>query len=41
MFRAAAVALVAMAAFDYFYCNGWYTRTAETIALNALHLITG
>jgi hypothetical protein len=41
MFRSAAVALVALAAFDYFYCNGWYTQTAEAIALNALHLITG
>ena len=41
MFRTAAVALVALAAFDYFYCNGWYTNAAETIAFNALRLITG
>jgi hypothetical protein len=41
MFRAAAVALVALAAIDYFYCNGWYTHAAEEVALNALHLITG
>lgn len=41
MFRSAAVALVALAAFDYFYCNGWYTHAAEAIALGALRLITG
>jgi hypothetical protein len=41
MFRAAAVALVALAAFDYFYCNGWYTHAAEAVTLNALRLITG
>lgn len=41
MFRAAAVALVALAAFDYVYCNGWYTHTAEAITFNALRLVTG
>jgi hypothetical protein len=41
MLRTAAVALVALAAFDYFYCNGWYMHTAEAIAVNALHLMTG
>jgi hypothetical protein len=41
MLRAAAVALAALAAFDYFYCDGWYTHAAEAIALNSLHLITG
>lgn len=41
MYRAAAVALVALAAFDYYYCNGWYTHTAEAIVLNALRFVTG
>jgi hypothetical protein len=41
MFRAAAVALVALAAFDHFYCDGWYLHTVEAILFNALHLITG
>jgi len=41
MLRAAAVTLAVLAAIDYFYCNGWYTHTAEAIALNALRLITG
>jgi hypothetical protein len=41
MFRSAAVALVALAAFDYFYCNGWYTQTAEAIVFRALHFISG
>jgi hypothetical protein len=41
MFRVAAVALVALAAFDYFYCNGWYIHTAEAVVLNAVRLITG
>lgn len=41
MFRAAAVAMVALAAIDYVYFDGWYTHTVEAIILNAFRLVTG
>lgn len=41
MYRVAAVALVALAAIDHFYCSGWYLQAAGAIALNAIRLVTG
>jgi hypothetical protein len=41
MSRVAAVTLVALAALDYFYCDGWYTHVVEAIVLNSLRFITG
>jgi hypothetical protein len=41
MFRAMTIALIAMAAFDYVFYNGWYTHTAEAVAVNALRILAG
>jgi hypothetical protein len=41
MFRAAATALVAMAAFDYFFLDGQYIHAVQMMVLSLLHFAIG
>jgi hypothetical protein len=41
MFRTMAIALVAMAAFDYFYLDGKYIHSVQTVTLSILHAFIG
>lgn len=41
MFRATAVALAALAAFDYLYFDSWYAHAVEAVMRDALHFIAG
>jgi hypothetical protein len=41
MFRTAAVALVALAAFDYFYLDGKYIHSVQMAVLSILHFVVG
>ena len=37
MLRSAAIALAAMAAFDYFYLDGKYIHSVQSVASSLLH----
>ena len=37
MLRSAAIALVAMAAFDYFYLDGKYIHSVQSVVSSLLH----
>jgi hypothetical protein len=41
MFRVVAIALVALAAFDYLYLDGKYIHSVQAMMLSMLHFMVG